>query len=325
MAAAKSAALRALRLIDPVLALGLAAPAYAMRLARQVRLERLPITQRTLLSLGIMPLHDHYYDPQFRPNGLTPDDLLQDRPLPGIDLRLDAQRSLLQGFRFQAELAGLPFAQPGPAKGTYWFDNGFFERMDGSLWYAMLRTLKPRRIIEVGSGFSTLMARHALARNEAEGAPPAEHVCIEPFENAWLEATGARVVRQPVERVDPALFGTLGANDVLFIDSSHVIRPGGDVTTEILQILPRLAPGVVAHLHDIFTPKDYPWHWLFVEHRLWNEQYMLEALLTQNPHFEVMLGVRHAWSQAETEVRAACVEIGGQAPGTSFYIRRIGG
>jgi len=324
MAAVKSAALKGLRLLDPVLALGLAAPACAMRLARRIRLERLPLTQRTLLALGVMPLHDHYYDPQFRPNGLTPDDLLRDRPLPGLDLRLEAQRALLAGFRFQEELADIPFAGPARAGGAYWFDNGFFERMDGSLWYSMLRSLKPRLIIEVGSGFSTLMARRALARNESEGAPRARHICIEPFENPWLERSGAEVVRQPVERVDPALFAQLGANDVLFIDSSHVIRPGGDVTTEMLQILPRLAPGVVAHLHDIFTPKDYPWHWLFVEHRLWNEQYLLEALLTDNPRFEVMLGARHAFDAAEADVRAACVPLGDQAAGSSFYVRRLG-
>lgn len=323
MAAMKSAALKGLRLVDPFLALGLAAPAYAMRLARRVKLERLPITQRTLMALGVMPLHDHYYDPQFRPNGLTPDDLRRDRALPGIDLRLEAQRALLGRFRFQEELAEFPFSPPAQREGAYWFDNGFFERMDGSLWYSMLRTLKPRTIIEVGSGFSTLLARHAVARNAAEGAPPARHVCIEPFENPWLERSGAEVVRSRVERVDPALFDALGEDDVLFIDSSHVVRPGGDVTTEILQIVPRLAPGVVVHVHDIFTPQDYPWHWLFVEHRLWTEQYMLEALLTLNPHFEVMLGVCHAFDAAEEAVRAACVPIGGHSAGSSFYIRRV--
>lgn len=324
MAAVKSAALTGLRLIDPLLAVGLAGPAYAMRLARRVRLERLPLTQRTLMAMGVMPLHDHYYDPQFRPNGLTPADLLRDRDLPGLDLRLDAQRALLARFRFQAELADIPFAAPAAPEGRYWFDNGFFERMDGSLWYSMLRTLKPRLLIEVGSGFSTLMARHALARNAADGAPAARHICIEPFENPWLERCGAEVLRQPVERVDPAVFAQLGADDVLFIDSSHVIRPGGDVTTEFLQILPRLAPGVVAHIHDIFTPKDYPWHWLFREQRFWNEQYLLEALLTQNPSFEVMLAVRHASDAAPTDLRAACVELGTQSAGTSFYVRRVG-
>lgn len=323
MAAMKSAALTGLRLLDPLLALGLAAPAYAMRLARRVRLERLPVTQRMLLKIGVLPLHDHYYDPQFRPDGLTPDDLRRARTLPGLDLRLDAQRELLGRFRFQDELSELPFERPARPEGAYWFDNGFFERTDGSIWYSMLRTLKPRNVIEVGSGFSTLLARHALARNEAEGAAPARHVCIEPFENPWLERSGAEVVRQRVERMDPALFEALGENDVLFIDSSHVTRPGGDVTAEILRIVPRLAPGVVAHFHDIFTPQDYPWHWLFVEHRLWNEQYMLEALLTLNPHFEVMLGVCHAFTEAEADVRAACVPIGGQPPGSSFYIRRV--
>lgn len=312
------------RVLDPVIAATLAAPALLMRRARAYGLEKLPITQRTLLGVGVLPVRDHYYEPRIRGDGLAPEELRRERALPGLDLRLAQQRELLGRLRFQPELAGLPFAPPARREAAYWFDNTFFERMDGSIWYGLLRVLKPRTVIEVGSGFSTLLARRALDRNAEEaGAPRARHLCIEPYEHSWLEGTGIELLRRKVEEVDLAVFDALGAGDVLFIDSSHVLRPGGDVVVELLQILPRLAPGVVVHLHDIFTPLDYPWDWLFRYHRLWNEQYALEAFLTLNPSFEVMLGVQHLWHAARPEMEAACVPLGGQEPGTSFYIRRV--
>lgn len=311
------------RVLDPLIASVLVGPAMIMRRARGAGLDRFPLTQRTLRRVGVLPVRRHYYEPQIDPDGLTSEALLRDRSLPGIDLRPEAQRGLLRGFRFQEELADVPRARPPVAEGAYWFDNTYFERMDGSIWYSMLRTLRPRMVVEVGSGFSTLLARRAIERNAAEGAPVARHVCIEPFEHRWLERCGAEVVRERVERVDQSLFSALGPGDVLFIDSSHVLRPGGDVVVEILQVLPCLAPGVVVHVHDIFTPKDHPWDWLFRRQRLWNEQYALEAFLSMNGGYEVVLGLQHAWHSARAEVEAACVPLGGQAPGTSFYIRRV--
>ncbi|HWL80066.1 MAG TPA: class I SAM-dependent methyltransferase [Roseomonas sp.] len=312
------------RALDPVIAAILLAPAWLMQRARKHGLEKLPVTQRALLGVGVLPIRDHYYEPQFRPGDLTPERLSQERILPGIDMRLDAEKELLRRFRFQAELSHLPFSQPEGRDDVYWFDNTYFQRMDGSIWYSMLRLLKPRQIIEVGSGFSTLLARHALERNATEpGGHLAQHLCIEPYERPWLERSGAEIVRKRVEEVDLAIFDGLSEGDVLFIDSSHVLRPGGDVAMEILQILPRLKPGVVVHVHDIFTPRDYPWEWLFQMQRLWNEQYALEAFLTLNPAFEVMLGVQYVWHAAREEVEAACVPLEGQIPGTSFYIRRV--
>lgn len=309
--------------LDPILAAVLIIPTLILRRMRETGLEHWPITLRMLLTIGIYPLRDHYYDPQIRPNGMTVEDLLEDRFLPGIDLREQSQRDLLATFRFQDELDDLARKISKSSQGVYWFDNGFFGQIDGSILYSMLRTLKPKKVVEVGSGFSTLIAQRALKRNAAEGTPYVSHICIEPYEHAWLDNCGAEVIREQVERVDLALISSLRANDMLFIDSSHVLRPGGDVIVEILQFLPNLAPGVVVHIHDIFTPKDYPFDWLFEKHRLWNEQYMLEAFLSMNDRFEVMLGVQHMWHAARADLTAACVSLDGQGPGSSFYIRRI--
>src|SRR5690606_23330735 len=120
-----------------------------------------------------------------------------------------------------------------------------------------------------------------------------EHICIEPFENPWLDASGATIIRRPLEEVDRDLFASLGDGDVLFIDSSHVIRPQGDVLIELLEIVPSLQPGVFVHVHDIFTPRDYPARWVKDEVRFWNEQYLLEALLSCSTSFRVVGALNH--------------------------------
>jgi flavin-dependent dehydrogenase len=133
--------------------------------------------------------------------------------------------------------------------------------VDGELLYALLRRLKPRRVIEVGSGNSTLLTAQALRENAAEapGAPPPEFTAYEPWPGARLRAGVPGLTRLAplrAQEIPPEAFAALGANDVLFIDSSHVVQVGGDVTHLFFQVLPRLAPGVVVHLHDIFLPRS---------------------------------------------------------------------
>ena len=105
-------------------------------------------------------------------------------------------------------------------------------------------------------------------------------MCIEPYEMPWLEAAPVTVRRERVEDVPTEVFSSLEAGDILFIDSSHMIRPQGDVVHEYLQILPVVKSGVFIHIHDIFLPREYPFEWLDVHGLLWNEQYLLEALLS---------------------------------------------
>lgn len=115
-----------------------------------------------------------------------------------------------------------------------------------------------------------------------------DQICIEPYEQPWLEQLPVTVLRKKLEDVDCSLFDQLNANDILFIDSSHIIRPQGDVLKEYLEILPRLKAGVYMHIHDVFTPKDYLDDWLYDHVKFWNEQYLLEAFLTFNKNFKII-------------------------------------
>jgi hypothetical protein len=189
----------------------------------------------------------------------------------------------------------------------------------------MVRHVLPRRVVEIGSGYSTLLVQEALQRN-ALGGHLCEHTCVEPFEMPWLERLGVEVVRAPVENVDPGRLATLGDGDILFIDSSHVIRTGGDVTHLVLDILTRLGPGVYVHFHDIFLPRHYPREWIVDLKRFWTEQYLLQAFLAFNREFEVVLGLHYLTMKDRDRVAAALplvAEHKTSMPG-SFWIRRTG-
>jgi hypothetical protein len=167
------------------------------------------------------------------------------------------------------------------------------------------------------------MARRALARNRAEDADyQCRHVCIEPYEMPWLERAGVEVVRERVEHLDPAMFAELDAGDVLFIDSSHVIRPQGDVVFEYLELLPTLRPGVIVHAHDIFTPRDYLQEWVVDRVRLWNEQYLLEAFLSHNHDWVVLGALNYLKHNHYARLQAVAPYMTPEREPCSFYLQR---
>jgi predicted O-methyltransferase YrrM len=289
--------------LDVMLAPTTLAAAVQMRVVREIGIERLHACRGLFESLGVFPLRDHYYEPLFRTKPLR-GKLDVPRSLPGIDLDLPAQLERLRALNYQEELKAFP--RSGAKPGHYAYDCGNFGPGDAEILYSVIRHTRPRRIVEVGSGFSTLVAHAALERNRREHGSESQHLCIEPFEMAWLESTGVDVIRQRVEEVDPAVFTQLERGDILFIDSSHILRPGGDVLFLYQQVLPRLADGVLVHIHDIFTPYDYPESWLVDRVCFWNEQYLLEAFLCFNPTFRPYLSL-HALSRSHfAELSAAC-------------------
>jgi hypothetical protein len=296
------------------------------RLMSRIRgggIQRYPRCRRVLERVGVFPIRDHYYEPLFHPRHLR-HPLREDRDLQAIDWNVEEQLELLGRFGFADELDALPRKKTDELRYTY--DNNGFRAGDAEFLYSLIRLEKPRRMIEIGSGNSTLMAREAVEANVTEDPGySCEHVCIEPYEMPWLEKLGIQVHRQPVEEVDLTLFDRLGDGDVLFIDSSHMIRPQGDVLFEVMRILPRLAPGVYVHVHDIFTPHDYPESWVRDEVRLWNEQYLLEAFLMYNREFRIVGALNYlALYHREALLRACPVlaeEIHRRDPG-SFWMRR---
>jgi len=190
----------------------------------------------------------------------------------------------------------------------------------------MIRHFKPGRIIEIGSSYSTLMAKEAIESNTRENSLyNCEQICIEPYEMPWLEKTGVQVIRKLVEDVDVSFFSSLQNNDILFIDSSHIIRPQGDVLYEFLQILPSLNPGVVIHIHDIFSPKDYTKKHIVDDVLFWNEQYLLEAFLSCNSDFAIIGALNYLKTHFPDKLNAKMPVLRNHpdhVPG-SFWIKKI--
>ena len=184
---------------------------------------------------------------------------------------------------FSENLSRIPETANAMALGEPYWDNTYFSALDAIALYGFLGSRKPSRFVEVGSGNSTKFGRRAVR----DLALNTQIISVDPSPRAEVDALCDRVVREPLENVDTALFDELEAGDMLFVDSSHRVFENSDVTVFFLEILPRLKSGVTVHLHDIFLPFDYPRLWM---DRHYSEQYLLAAyLLAGYSRIEVLL------------------------------------
>lgn len=191
--------------------------------------------------------------------------------------------------------------------------------------YGLLRDVKPRRVVEIGCGWSSLLMAEALQRNEETGSSPTVVDQIEPFPRK--ELLGALPAHWALheailQRADLSLFESLDADDVCFYDGSHVARAGSDVIWFFFEVLPRLKPGVLVHIHDLFWPADYPDEWIFERGQTWNEQYLVQAFLMYNHAFEPLVcntALRHHRNVALDELYR---ETPDHDSGVSLWLRR---
>lgn len=310
-----------LPILDLIIAPFVIPSAIVMKLIRRLGIKFLPITKKILLSIGVFPIRDHYYEPLFNPKHLRYS-LMKERYLPGIDFNYTEQLEILSNFNYNDELLEFPLNKTNKVR-EYCYNYGDFLSGDAEYLYNIIRLFKPKKIIEIGSGNSTLMAKNAINKNILESSNLyCEHICIEPYEQPWLEDIGVKVIREKVEAVGLDTFKILNENDLLFIDSSHIIRPQGDVLFEYLEILPSLNKGVIIHIHDIFTPRDYSPNW-FGE-KFWNEQYLLEAFLSNNKDFRI-IGATNYLSHKNKEMFSSKCPIfkiqTGREPGSFYMVR----
>lgn len=180
---------------------------------------------------------------------------------------------LLDAFsRFGNDLNNL--SSPERNATGYSPDNGYFDSPDSDVLYLVLRSYRPKRVVEVGCGHSTRVTRQAIN----DGSMNTELCAIDPFPRKDIGHLVDRFVQSTLETADPEVFDALEADDILFIDSSHQVRVSNDVAHLFCRILPKLSPGVLIHVHDVFLPYEYPKRF-FYECPGWGEQYVLHALL----------------------------------------------
>jgi hypothetical protein len=263
------------------------------------------------LRRGSLPLPVHFYSPVPDLEDLERREVWTRRSdLSGIDFRPEAQVSLLLelGNKYGRE-CDWP-AEPTDDPTAFYTENSSFSFGCAAAAHCMIRDRKPRRLIEIGSGVSSIVLSNALDANERDGGPPAEYTIVDPYPSSTLDALpGSRpkVVADRVEVLDRALFEGLEAGDILFIDSGHVVRIGGDVNYLVLDVLPRLAPGVSVHFHDVGLPFEYPRAYATnpAFRMLWTEAYLLQAFLEFNSEFEVVLAMAYLTADHPASFRRA--------------------
>ena len=264
----------------------------------------------------------HFYSPAVDPHQLAgrADELWPEHrpPSPGIEWNEMEHRQVLDDLRqFAAEY---DYPQRATSLTQFHDPNGIYEGLDSRMLFGLLRFFKPTRMIEVGSGHSTLLAADVNARF-LEGAM--DFTAIEPHPQSFLrEAIPglSRLIDAPAQRVTVETFASLQANEILFIDSSHVAKTGSDVNYLYHQVLPRLASGVIVHIHDIFLPWDYPREWVTQQRRNWNEQYVLQSMLAGGSRFEVLFA-NHFASRVLPDAVERCW--GQRCGGGSIWLRVV--
>jgi hypothetical protein len=282
------------------------------------------------LRQGCLPMLVHFYSPVPDIADLSARKVWSRKSdLAGIDFRPDAQLALLASLarEFGKECAW-PHAFAGDDT-VFYTDNSGFSYGCAAATHMLIRRHKPRRVIEIGSGSSSRVISAALRRNTAEGAPPAEYFVVDPYPMEPLRHVPGitKIVQQRVELCDLAFFGQLRENDVLFVDSGHTVRIGGDVNFLILDVLPHLAPGVLAHFHDIPMPYEYAEvYYTNPKFRMfWTESYLLQAFLVHNSAYEILLAMNFLMLDRTAEFRAALPHYQPEIhkyPSHSFWIRR---
>lgn len=263
-----------------------------------------------------------YYEPLPDFRRITEESVNRRREYPALDFNWTEQLRLLSDLTsYRNELEELS------QQNVFDFQNGFFGGFDAAVYYALIRQLKPRQVIEVGGGYSTRIAARALTHNRQEDRDGGLK-CIEPYPESRLtdEIAQTHLITKPVQEVDIGFFAEMEANDILFIDSSHTVKFGSDVNYLFLEILPALKPGVWIHVHDIFFPNDYPEEWLIEKRLALNEQYLLEAFLAFNPSFSIRLS--NHWLCLDHPAAAAALQPSSAdngCPAAGFWFQRVAG
>ena len=282
------------------------------------------------LQNGFLPLMVHFYSPIPNLPELERRNIWDKKSaLTGIDFQVEKQVDLLRklGAKYGDECNWPPSPTSNPL--DFYTENNSFSFGCAASLHTIIRKYRPARIIEIGSGNSSKIISAALARNATESTPAA-YTIIDPYPADLIKTLPSisRVIEKKVEVTDIRGFDELDQNDLLFIDSAHTVRTGSDVNFLYLDILPRLAPGVIVHIHDINLPYEYPKVYFTnpAFRVFWTEAYLLQAFLSLNPNFEIMLAMHYLthdhWDEYCKTFQHLDPNVH-KATSGSFWIRRI--
>jgi hypothetical protein len=269
---------------------------------------------------GVIILPYHFYQPIPDTSKLDSTFFKKETLLVGINMHEKQQLRFLNKCKaLQEDFEVFPRKYSG-VDHEFHFNNLAFDNVDALVYYAMIRLLKPSKVVEVGSGWSTRIAAKAALKNKSTRLVSIEPYPYEVLKNGFPGLS--ELIVKDIQQIPLSYFDSLKPNDILFIDSSHTVKTGGDVNYLMLEIVPRLQIGVYIHIHDIFFPYEYPKEWVMDEDRFWNEQYLVQAFLAFNDSFEIVfsnsfMGNKHK-KEMRTIFKAAPSHSGG-----SLWIKRV--
>lgn len=266
----------------------------------------------------------HFYSPIADPVDLK---LREDKiyaqsdSMQAINLNVDGQLLLLKQLKTFSGQAKWPTDRPDdPSK--YFYSNDQFPVLDAEFLYCALRHFRPKAMIEVGSGFSSLITAEV---NRDYFNLELNFTCIEPYPRQFL-LDGVQgissLIQEKIEDVDLSIFDQLHSGDILFIDSSHVSKIASDVNFLFFEVIPRLRPGVIVHIHDIFLPDEYPRVWMIDQGRNWNEQYLTRAFLMFNKEWSVIWASHFMGTRYTKDVQMVFPQYPKLGGGGSIWLRR---
>jgi hypothetical protein len=281
--------------------------------------------RRIARRLGYHLVPANYYSP-IPDLALLPESVFRDpAPMPGLDWDTDRQLAFLTDELGAERLAELnaPLEPPGVPGTGYHYRNEFFHALDADVLHAIVRWLKPATVLEIGSGYSTLVIAGAAGRIRAEGGT-VEHEVHDPFPSPVLSRVRhlLELRATPAQAISPERIAELRSGDLLFIDTTHAVKPGGDVVHLLLAALPRVASGVVIQIHDVFRPFEYPR--ILPEHygAYWQEHHLLQAFLAFNSEFEVLCANHALFRQRREAVRELVPALEDDMTPSSLWLRR---
>ncbi len=271
-------------------------------------------------------LTGHFYSPVVDPRTVGPyverEWKLAPHDIAGIDLDVDA---MLAFWRSNLDLLrSTPFQTPPGGANRYYSKDSPYPLGDAAVLRMMIHHRRPRRIIEIGSGFSTAAILDSL---DHAGLTETQVTCIEPFPKRLMslmrpqDKARVAVIEKIVQEVDPAVVDTLVKGDILLIDSTHVLKTGSDVHCELFHLLPRLRPGVAVHFHDVRYPFEYNKEFIFDYNHSWNEAYALRAFLMYNQSFSVIFWNTLLWQAHGPAIRTEWPQFPPN-PGSAIWIER---
>ena len=255
---------------------------------------------------GVNVLPVHYYSPipeiSAYPDGAGLP-LLFEKNF-GVDIPPKFQEDFFpqQICKYSSELVDVPMKAAGASEMRW--DNSMFGVMDSCVYYTMIRHFSPELVLEIGSGFSTLVASRAASKNTATVIECVEPYPVDFFSKHLRDMEGIKLTVAPVQEVPLERFSSLKENDIFFIDSSHVVKSGSDLEYLLFKVIPTLSSGVIVHIHDIYLPYSYPRNNLENHRRFWNENYVIGAFLANNSTWEVL--VSNCTLGTEANLKALC-------------------